>query len=163
MKNQIYKSVSYDSTLQIEIQSFVGIEQTFPRHFHNYYVIGLIESGQRQLICNNKEYIIKSGEVVIFNPNDSHACSKNGDESFIWKSMNISKDTMNRFAGTEKNPVFYKNIIKDEEIFFSLLTLHNMIGTNSDLFYQDFLHNQSSRKADLLYATGLLLPLCSLL
>ena len=41
------KTVVYDKQLQIEAYCFEGIRQSFPNHFHKYYVIGFIESGQR--------------------------------------------------------------------------------------------------------------------
>ena len=32
----------YDKTLDIEVYSFQGILQSFPNHFHEHYVIGLL-------------------------------------------------------------------------------------------------------------------------
>ncbi|CAM5621575.1 hypothetical protein BSAF29S_05059 [Bacillus safensis subsp. safensis] len=34
-------------------------------HFHTYYVIGFIEDGQRRLICQNQEYIIEKGDILL--------------------------------------------------------------------------------------------------
>ena len=39
------RTVKYDPELKIEAYSFKGIMQKFPNHFHDYYVIGFIESG----------------------------------------------------------------------------------------------------------------------
>lgn len=59
------------------LQTFV---QPFPNHFHEYYVIGFIEDGQRILSCRNQKYTIAKGDIVLFNPGDNHACvqSDNG-------------------------------------------------------------------------------------
>ena len=48
--------------------------QPFPNHFHEHYVIGFVEDGQRVLSCRNKEYRIECGNVLLFNPGDNHAC-----------------------------------------------------------------------------------------
>lgn len=54
------KTVCYDEELGIEAYWFEGIIQPFPNHFHDYYVIGFIESGSRCLSCKNKEYAINA-------------------------------------------------------------------------------------------------------
>ena len=41
------RTVKYDTELKVEAYSFKGIMQKFPNHFHDYYVIGFIESGER--------------------------------------------------------------------------------------------------------------------
>ncbi len=58
MKQEI-RIVKYDPQLKMEAYHFHGIMQKFPNHFHEYYVIGFIEKGQRFLSCKNKEYIMK--------------------------------------------------------------------------------------------------------
>lgn len=58
MKKEI-RTVIYDEQLKIEMYCFEGIVQPFPNHFHEHYVIGLIEEGERYLLCKNKEYEIK--------------------------------------------------------------------------------------------------------
>ena len=72
MKKEI-RTVVYDDELHIEAYRFEGIVQPFPNHFHEYYVIGFVEEGQRVLSCKSKEYIIDKGSIVIFNPGDNPA------------------------------------------------------------------------------------------
>lgn len=71
MKKEI-RTVVYDDELHIEAYRFEGIVQPFPNHFHEYYVIGFIENGERVLSCKNQEYTIKKGNVLLFNPGDNH-------------------------------------------------------------------------------------------
>lgn len=68
------RTVVYDGGLRIDAYRFEGIVQPFPNHFHEYYVIGLIESGERVLSCKNQKYAIAKGGVLLFNPGDNHAC-----------------------------------------------------------------------------------------
>ena len=42
------RTVVYDEELQIEAYRFEGIVQPFPNHFHEHYVIGFVEDGQRK-------------------------------------------------------------------------------------------------------------------
>ena len=75
MKEEV-RTVVYDEELRLEAYHFEGIVQPFPNHFHEYYVIGFVERGQRMLHCRNKEYIIEKDCIVLFNPGDNHACTQ---------------------------------------------------------------------------------------
>ena len=58
------RTIVYDDELGIEAYRLEGIVQPFPNHFHEYYVIGLIESGERFLSCRNQDYRLKPGDMV---------------------------------------------------------------------------------------------------
>ena len=64
------RTVVYDDELRIEAYRFEGIARPFPNHFHEYYVIGFMEAGERVLSCKNQEYTISTGDVLLFNPGD---------------------------------------------------------------------------------------------
>ena len=59
------RTVAYDEDLHIEAYRFEGIIQPFPNHFHEYYVIGYIESGERSLSCKTQEYTLSKGDIVL--------------------------------------------------------------------------------------------------
>ena len=61
MRKEI-RTVVYDDDLRIEAYRFEGIVQPFPNHFHEYYVIGFVEDGERCLSCKNREYTISRGK-----------------------------------------------------------------------------------------------------
>ncbi len=60
MKKEI-RTVVYDDELKIEAYRFERIVQPFPSHFHEYYVIGFVEKGERVLSCQAREYAIRKG------------------------------------------------------------------------------------------------------
>ena len=55
MKPNELRTVAYDKQLQLEAYRFAGIVQPFPNHFHEHYVLCLVEQGQRTLCCKNRE------------------------------------------------------------------------------------------------------------
>ena len=61
MKKEV-RTLVYDDELHIEAYRFEGIVQPFPNHFHEYYVIGFMEDGERVLSCKNQEYTITQHE-----------------------------------------------------------------------------------------------------
>lgn len=130
MKKEI-RTVVYDDELQIEAYRFEGIVQPFPNHFHEHYVIGFVEDGQRVLFCKNKEYIIDKGSIVIFNPGDNHSCAQNDGRALDYRGLNISKETMSSLTkevtGNRELPGFSSNVIYDKEIICYLRLLHEMV------------------------------------
>ena len=130
MKKEI-RTVVYDDELHIEAYRFEGIVQPFPNHFHEHYVIGFVEEGQRVLSCKSKEYIIDKGSIVVFNPGDNHACVQNDGGTLDYRGLNISKETMLNLAeeatGNRELLGFSCNVTYDEEITCYLRPLHEMI------------------------------------
>jgi len=125
------KTVVYDDELRIEAYRFEGTRQPFPNHFHEYYVIGFVEDGQRILSCRNKEYSIERGNIILFNPGDNHACVQSDDGTFDYRGFNISKSIMLDLAeevtGKRQLPGFSKNVINNDEITCYLRPLHEMV------------------------------------
>ena len=124
------RTVVYDEELRIEAYRFEGAYRPFPNHFHEHYVIGLVENGMRRLSCRNREYTIGKGNVVLFNPGDNHACVQKNGGTFDYRGLNISKKTMLDLAyevtGKRELPGFSENVIYDDESACYLCTLHEM-------------------------------------
>lgn len=137
MKKEI-RTVVYDEELRIEAYRFEGIAKPFPNHFHEHYVIGFVEKGQRTLSCRNKEYSIECGNVVLFNPGDNHTCVQSDDGTFDYRGFNISKSIMLDLAeevtGKRELPGFSKNVLYDDEVTCYLRPLHEMVMSGTSDF-----------------------------
>ena len=125
------RTVVYDDELRLESYRFEGTQQPFPNHFHEYYVIGFVESGERCLSCKNNEYAIQKGNVLLFNPGDNHACVQNDGGTLDYQGFNISKEVMldltEEVTGKRELPGFSENVIFDEEVICYLHPLHEMV------------------------------------
>lgn len=130
MKKEI-RTVVYDDELRIESYRFEGIVQPFPNHFHEHYVIGFVENGERCLSCRNKEYTIEQGSVLLFNPGDNHACVQSDNGTLDYRGFNISKEVMldlsEEVTGKRQLPGFSRNVVCDEEAICYLRPLHEMV------------------------------------
>lgn len=137
MKKEI-KTIVYDEELQIEAYRFEGMLQPFPNHFHDYYVIGFIENGERRLSCKNQEYTIRKEDILIFNPGDTHTCIQSDDGALDYRGFNISKEVMLRLTteitGKSELPVFIKTVIQNTDITCYLRLLHEAMMRGSDEF-----------------------------
>lgn len=125
------REVCFDYDLQVEAYRFHGIMQKFPNHFHEYYVIGFIESGQRKLSCKNKNYVINSGDLIFFNPFDNHACEQIDNKTLDYRCLNIKPDIMRKvvkeITGRDYLPYFTNPVAFHSEHAQLLQHLHHMI------------------------------------
>ena len=128
----------YDDDLRGEAYRLEGSRQPFPNHFHEHYVIGFVEDGQRVLTCKNKEYNIEKGNIILFNPGDNHGCVQSDNGTFDYRGFHISKSIMIDLAeevtGKRELPGFSKNVIYDEEITCYLRPLHEMVMNGTSDF-----------------------------
>ena len=151
MKKEV-RTVVYDEGLRIEAYRFEGIVQPFPNHFHEYYVIGVIEDGERVLSCKDQEYTITKGDVLLFNPGDDHACVQCDGGTLDYRGFNITKEVMLDLAeevtGRRELPGFFHNVLSDGEIACYLRSLHESVMKGSD---------GSGKEEDLLFLLSLLI------
>lgn len=131
MKLNELRTVVYDRQLHLEAYRFLGIVQPFPNHFHEHYVLGLIEHGQRTLCCKNQEYALRPGDLLLFNPGDSHGCTQSDGGTFAYRAFNIPQSTMLALAkeltGSRTLPGFAQNVLQDDALASCLRSLHELV------------------------------------
>ena len=139
--SQEIRKVHFDKELNIEAYNFKGIMQKFPNHFHEHYVIGLIEKGQRNLSCKNKDYVIKTGDLLLFNPHDNHTCEQIDDKTLDYRCINIEPKIMKKLAyeitGQDFLPYFTEPVVFHSELVSSLRELHLMIMQEEKAFQKE--------------------------
>jgi mannose-6-phosphate isomerase-like protein (cupin superfamily) len=125
------RTVCFDTDLKIEAYRFEGVMQKFPNHFHDYYVVGFIEKGQRQLLCKEHEYVIQPGDILLFNPGDNHTCQQISEEPLDYRCINIQPEIMRKASseimGMDCLPVFTQNVLFRSDLATSLGELHQML------------------------------------
>lgn len=159
---QEMRTVKYDAELKIEAYHFQGIMQKFPNHFHEYYVIGYIEQGQRYLSCQNKEYTIEPGDLLLFNPRDSHACEQIDGKTLDYRCINIQPEVMSKavldITGKDYLPYFTQQVIFHSEWVAILRELHQILMEEEKDFRKEeiffFLLEQGIKPIDVALQTG---------
>lgn len=140
MKKEV-RTVVYDDELHIEAYRFEGIVQPFPNHFHEYYVIGFTEEGVRTLSCKNREYTVRSEDILLFNPGDNHACAQSDEGTLDYRGINITKEVMLDLAeevtGKRELPGFSHSVVTDEEAACYLRPLHESVMKGDSGFGKD--------------------------
>lgn len=136
MKDEFGTAV-YDAGLRLEAYRF---RRSFPKHFHEYYVVGYIEGGRGELICRDVAYALKKGDIIIYNPGDLHACAESGAALEYW-GLHIPKETMldltGELTGQRTLPAFSRNVVSDPEAAWDFRALHEEIMRGSREFERE--------------------------
>ncbi len=139
--NKETRTICYDDLLHLEAYCFEGVVQAFPNHFHDYYVIGFIESGKRLLSYKGQTCTVSPGSLLLFNPGDSHRCVQCDGGNLSYRCLNIPKATMAALAaeitGSEELPVFSVCVAENQELSGCLMRLHRMILENQSSFERE--------------------------
>ena len=89
----ISRTIRHDEVFGLEAFCLQGYAQPFPKHFHDYYVLGFVVSGERELICNGLNLKLSPGHLLIFNPRDNHECVSASRAPFLhYLGFNILKN-----------------------------------------------------------------------
>lgn len=154
MRKEI-KTLVYDEELRLEAYRFEGMAKAFPNHFHDYYVIGLIEKGERRLWYRNREYAIGPGCVLLFNPGDTHACVQTDGGTLDYRGFNIATEIMldlaEEITGKRALPGFSPAVLRDEDVSCYLRPLHDLVLNGSLEF---------GKEESLLFMLSLLMRRC---
>ena len=131
MRPNELRTAVYDKQLHLEVYRFAGIAQPFPNHFHEHYVLGLVEHGQRTLCCKKREYALQPGDILLFNPGDSHGCTQSDGGTFAYRAFNIPQSTMLALAeeliDSLTLPRFAQNVLRDDTLADCLRSLHELV------------------------------------
>ena len=132
-------TVYYDEKLRLEAYYFHGFTRSFPNHFHEHYVIGLVEGGQRQMQCRGQKYSIGPGSIILLNPGDNHACVQTNG-TFTYFSLAIGKNVMLDLAetvGSRQLPCFTANVVYNGEAACYLRELRQLMLAESREFARE--------------------------
>lgn len=135
------RTAVYDEDFGVKAYRLVGAVQPFPNHFHDYYVIGLMESGRRMLSCGNAKQTVSTGDVLLFNPGDCHACAQSDEGTLDYRGLSISQEVMLDLAeettGRCDLPSFSRNVVTNTEVSHRLCALHQQVMRGSREFEKE--------------------------
>lgn len=138
------RAAVYDEKLGVEAYRLEGFVRPFPKHFHEYYVIGCVERGRRVLSCRNQKCTVADGSVLLLNPGDSHACVQSGAGALDYRGLNVDPSSMQNWAeeiaGKRELPEFACAALREPHLAAGFRALHDRVmGGAEDVAKQESL------------------------
>lgn len=102
---------------QLECMQATFVRHSFPRHWHDTYVIEWVTEGVDRFLCGRTVHEAPAGSFVLINPSEVHTGSAAGPTALRYRSFYPSVEAMNQLqsdcrhdAGT---PVFTRTVVRD--------------------------------------------------
>lgn len=108
----------------LEVYRFHDLVQPFPNHFHDYYVIGLVEQGGRCFSWRGRTSLLRPGALLLLNPGDTHGCTPWGTEPFAYRGLNLPKAAMAALCGGDTPLEFSQPVLSGAPIQAELQDFH---------------------------------------
>jgi len=122
----------------LELLHGVFHRHVFSPHFHQTYVIEIVEQGLDVFSCNGVVHRAPAGSVIFFNPGEVHTGRSLGREPLAYRCLYPSPELMTELVGQSDRcvdgpPQFTKNVVSDPELFTQLLDAHRRLEPGGDV------------------------------
>jgi len=87
-----------ESLFNIDFAAYTLSHHSFPRHFHDHYVIELVVNGIDSFYCDGKNYAAKNDQLVLINPGEVHTGNTVSDIPLQYYSLYPDKKTLQQVA-----------------------------------------------------------------
>jgi len=108
---------------------------SFPKHFHDEFLIQIISRGRNIFFCNGHEYVGRPGDVVLINPGEIHNGTCVPNEPLEYKVFYIENEKLNSILASKKLGVtvpflFGQTLVKDAFLFHKINRYFDRLSGN---------------------------------
>ncbi len=82
----------------IDFAFYKFINHTFPRHFHDHFVIEMVTKGVDKFYCEGKTYTATPGQFIFINPGEVHTGSTIADHDLEYLSFYPTNERLQEIA-----------------------------------------------------------------
>ncbi len=111
------------------------VTHQYPRHAHEYFVIGLIESGVQSYWYRGTRHITLAGEIFLVNPDEPHTGEPATPDGYVYRTIYPQIQDLARVAddiGVRANAPFFKEaVIRDPQLAQLLLECHTSMSAGA--------------------------------
>ncbi len=72
MPQREWSLLRHDPSLGLDALQAVFTSHSFARHWHDYYVVGLVEDGAQSFWCRRDTHLTPRGGLILLNPGEAH-------------------------------------------------------------------------------------------
>lgn len=128
----------------VEVRYSSYCEDTFRKHTHAAYSIGLIEAGGTSFFLEGENYYAKAGQIALIQPGAVHACNPDPESGWTYRMFYVDESWLtsvaNEVFGRETVPPYFPSpVVENSELYNVWLALHMAIIDGSDLLEKETL------------------------
>jgi AraC-like DNA-binding protein len=137
------KYFHYDDQRGIAALHAQFISHRYPRHSHDYFVIGLVESGVQSYTYRGKRHITPAGNIFVVNPDEIHTGEAASEYGYIYRTLCLSTEfvtTLTRELGSKASCLFLRGaVLIEPELAIVLRKFHKSLSTHQPRIESDTL------------------------
>src|SRR6476659_7567168 len=124
-----------EKLFNIGLASYTLRQHSFPRHFHEHYVIELVVQGADKFYCDGKTLTASPDELVFINPGEVHTGSTVSGKPLRYYSISPDKDQLQHIAAILERslPVdlyFEHSIFEQSQLAHKMLLLFDTLQSS---------------------------------
>jgi AraC-like DNA-binding protein len=132
MQQRQWSQVRRDTDLQLDALHANFTTYAFARHWHDYYVIGLVEDGAQSFWCRRANYITPRGGLILLNPGEAHTGQAAGAAGFAYRALYPTiahmAQVMAEFGRPEQLPQFPSVRIDAADLAVTVRDFHTALN-----------------------------------
>ncbi len=126
----------------LDLMSASFTTHAFPRHYHETYVIEVIEEGRDDFYCGGQTHTANTGDIVFINPYEVHTGRCGDSKPLRYRSFYPSPRLLSTVCGEIKQaienwPHFPRTVVRNPELAACLVDVHRKVeehnGESSDV------------------------------
>lgn len=117
-----------EPTTQLKLCDASFATHHFPKHSHDYYVVGLISDGAQRFMHRGREYHTPPGGMIVLNPEDDHTGEPITPGGFRWRAIYPTRQMLDDVAQQlcrKPVPVRFARVrVDDTDLTRQLIKVH---------------------------------------
>jgi len=132
MHTQEWSQIWHNARLDVELLQASHVQHAYPRHFHEYYVICVIEQGFQSFIHQDARHFTPPGGVILINPGAVHTGEAADEHGFqmrcIYPTLSHMQIAVFELTGRHQELPFFQEVRVDHRwARNSILSLHKAL------------------------------------
>jgi AraC-like DNA-binding protein len=111
---------SEDALTSLEILRATYTSQTFARHTHDSFALGVVEHGQLAYFTETKSHLIPPGDIIVINPGQVHWGGVANDAGYTYRIFYPDRRVLSRVMHS-----IHEDDGKDDLPYFAVSQLHD--------------------------------------
>jgi AraC-like DNA-binding protein len=121
----------------IELLHATSVKHCYPRHWHDTYVIEVVEEGINGFYCSRGTFAANAHEMMIFHPGEVHTGYPLGSQPLVYRSIYPGPELLTEIAdeteiGSTPMPEFATPVIRDSLLAQKILSVHKILENERD-------------------------------
>lgn len=141
MQQQQWSALRHDDDLRLDALHAHFTTHAFARHWHEYYVIGLVEDGAQSFWCRRATYTTPRGGLILLNPGEPHTGQAMIEDGFTYRALYPTNahvaQAMAELGRPGELPLFPLARIDDAPLAADVRALHAMLASAVSLLERE--------------------------